>query len=113
MMFIKTSMLMGLLLFAGLVVFASFKRVPVHAEQPPTHQELAKATFAGGCFWCMQPPFEKLDGVVSTTVGYTGGHTKNPSYGQVSAGGTGHAESVQIVYDPTKISYEQLLDIFW
>jgi peptide-methionine (S)-S-oxide reductase len=61
----------------------------------------------------MQPPFEKLPGVLSTTVGYTGGHTKNPSYEEVSAGGTGHAESVQIVYDPRKITYEQLLDVFW
>jgi len=112
-MFIKTSILLGLLLLVGLTTFALFKQVPVRAEQSPTRQELAKATFAGGCFWCMQPPFEKLDGVVSTTVGYTGGRTKNPSYGQVSAGGTGHAESVQIVYDPAKINYEQLLDIFW
>src|SRR5438034_11705035 len=76
-------------------------------------EERATATFAGGCFWCMQPPFEQLPGVLSTTVGYTGGHTKNPTYEDVSAGGTGHAESVQIVYDPDKISYEQLLDVFW
>ncbi len=73
----------------------------------------ATATFAGGCFWCMEPPFEALPGVVSTTVGYTGGRTKDPSYEQVSAGGTGHAEAVQIVYDPQKISYEKLLDVFW
>jgi peptide-methionine (S)-S-oxide reductase len=76
-------------------------------------EELAKATFAGGCFWCMQPPFEKLEGVVSTTVGYTGGHTTNPTYEEVSAGGTGHAESVEITYDPSKISYTKLLDVFW
>src|SRR5262249_47141282 len=76
-------------------------------------QGTAEATFAGGCFWCMQPPFEKLEGVVSTTVGYTGGQKKNPTYEEVSAGGTGHAESVQIVYDPAKISYEKLLDVFW
>jgi peptide-methionine (S)-S-oxide reductase len=73
----------------------------------------ATATFAGGCFWCMQPAFENLPGVISTTVGYTGGHTTNPTYEQVSAGGSGHAESVQIVYDPSKISYQQLLDVFW
>ncbi len=73
----------------------------------------AVATFAGGCFWCMQPPFEKLKGVLSTTVGYTGGHTKNPTYQEVSAGGTGHAESVQIVYDPEQVSYAELLDVFW
>ncbi len=71
------------------------------------------ATFAGGCFWCMEPPFDKLPGVLSVTAGYTGGRVKNPSYEQVSAGGTGHAEAVQIVYDPTKIGYAKLLDIFW
>src|SRR5438067_1253412 len=76
-------------------------------------EERATATFAGGCFWCMQPPFEKLEGVLSTTVGYTGGHTKNPTYEEVSAGGTGHAESVEIVYDPGKIGYAKLLDVFW
>ena len=74
---------------------------------------LAKATFAGGCFWCMESPFESLDGVVSVTVGYTGGTKVNPTYEQVSAGGTGHAESVQIAYDPAKISYQKLLEIFW
>jgi peptide-methionine (S)-S-oxide reductase len=73
----------------------------------------AKATFAGGCFWCMEPPFDKLPGVISTTSGYTGGNTKNPTYEEVSAGRTGHAESVQILYDPAKISYAKLLDVFW
>jgi peptide-methionine (S)-S-oxide reductase len=71
------------------------------------------ATFAGGCFWCMEPPFDKLDGVLSTTSGYTDGHRKNPSYEEVSAGGTGHTEAIQIEYDPTKISYAQLLEVFW
>jgi len=75
--------------------------------------EEATATFAGGCFWCMQPPFDRLDGVRSTTVGYTGGHTQNPTYEQVSAGGTGHAESIQITYDPAKVSYAKLLEVFW
>lgn len=73
----------------------------------------AIATFAGGCFWCMEPPFDRLDGVLSTTSGYTDGHRKNPSYQEVSAGGTGHTEAVQIEYDPTKISYAQLLEVFW
>jgi peptide-methionine (S)-S-oxide reductase len=73
----------------------------------------ATATFAGGCFWCMQPPFDRLAGVVSTTVGYTGGHTKNPTYEDVSAGVTGHTESIQVTYDPKKITYAQLLDVFW
>jgi len=72
-----------------------------------------KATFAGGCFWCMEAPFDKLPGVVSVTSGYTGGNVKNPTYKQVSAGGTGHAEAVQIVYDPARIGYTKLLDVFW
>ena len=75
--------------------------------------ELAKATFAGGCFWCMQPAFDRVDGVKSTTVGYTGGHAKEPTYEEVSAGGTGHAESIQLSYDPKKVSYPQLLEVFW
>lgn len=73
----------------------------------------ATAIFAGGCFWCMEPPFDGLDGVVSTTSGYTGGHVPNPGYEAVSSGRTGHAEAVRIEYDPEKISYEQLLDVFW
>ena len=75
--------------------------------------KLATATFAGGCFWCMEPPFDKLDGVVSTTYGYTGGQKVNPTYEEVSAGRTGHAESVQVVYDPAKIGFDKLLDVFW
>src|SRR6266851_2633959 len=76
-------------------------------------QERARATFAGGCFWCMEPPFDKLDGVVSTTSGYTGGRTADPTYEQVSAGRTGHAEVVEVLYDPRKVTYSQLLDVFW
>jgi peptide-methionine (S)-S-oxide reductase len=72
-----------------------------------------RAIFAGGCFWCMEPPFDALDGVVSTTSGYAGGKVANPTYEQVSAGGTGHAEAVEVVYDPGKVSYEKLLDVFW
>jgi peptide-methionine (S)-S-oxide reductase len=71
------------------------------------------AIFAGGCFWSMQHDFEKLDGIVSTTVGYTGGHVVNPSYQQVSSGNTGHYEAIKVVYDPDKISYEKLLDFYW
>ncbi|OGE22416.1 MAG: peptide-methionine (S)-S-oxide reductase [Candidatus Dadabacteria bacterium RIFCSPHIGHO2_12_FULL_53_21] len=71
------------------------------------------ATFAGGCFWCIQPPFDKLEGVVSTTVGYTGGKEKDPTYEQVSYGKTGHAESIEIIYDPKKVTYEGLLEVFW
>ena len=73
----------------------------------------SKATFAGGCFWCMEHPFDELDGVVSTTSGYTGGHTVDPTYPEVSAGGTGHTEAVQIEYDPTKVTYEELLKVYW
>ncbi len=78
-----------------------------------TESKLEKATFAGGCFWCMEPPFDKLGGVVSTTVGYCGGGEENPTYKQVSAGKTGHAEAIEIVYDPSQITYSELLDVFW
>lgn len=76
-------------------------------------QKTETATFAGGCFWCMEAPFDSLDGVISTTSGYTGGYTQNPSYEQVSGGSTGHLEAVRVVYDPSRVSYQQLLDIFW
>jgi peptide-methionine (S)-S-oxide reductase len=79
-------------------------------SQAPT---TAKATFAGGCFWCMESDFDKVPGVISTTSGYTGGTTVNPTYTEVGSGGTGHAESVEVVYDPAKVTYEQLLDAFW
>ena len=72
-----------------------------------------KATFGGGCFWCVEADFDKVEGVLSTTSGYTGGKSVNPTYNQVSAGGTGHVEIVEIIYDPAKVSYEKLLDVFW
>lgn len=81
-------------------------------DDSPT-ADLATATFAGGCFWCMEKPFDHLAGVQSTTSGYTGGTLANPTYEQVSAGGTGHVESVQVVYDPAQVSYEELLAVFW
>tara|TARA_B110000037_G_C16947900_1_gene435534 strand:- start:146 stop:694 length:549 start_codon:yes stop_codon:yes gene_type:complete len=71
------------------------------------------AIFAGGCFWCMEGPFDKLDGVISSTSGYTGGHTENPTYESSSTGTTGHYEAVQIEYDSTIVSYEELLDVYW
>jgi len=83
------------------------------ASQGAAPTGLAKATFAGGCFWCMEPPYDKLDGVISTISGYTGGTKKNPTYEQVSAGTTGHAEAVEVTYDPKKITYVKLLDVFW
>ena len=73
----------------------------------------AVATFAGGCFWCMEHPFDELDGVSATISGYIGGHLVNPTYKQVSAGATGHAEAVQVTYEPAVVSYERLLEVFW
>jgi len=84
--------------------------VPAAAKQP---KNVEVATFAGGCFWCMEKPFDELEGVISTTSGYTGGHTVDPTYEEVSSGRTGHAEAVQVTFDPDKISYAQLLEVFW
>ena len=84
------------------------------AQAPQAHPgKTALATFAGGCFWCVEADFDKVDGVISTTSGYTGGKLADPTYQQVSAGGTGHTEAVEIVYDPAKVSYDKLLDHFW
>ena len=83
------------------------------ASQAAMDGTLSKAYFAGGCFWCMEEAFEKVDGVLSATSGYMGGTVANPSYEEVSAGRTGHAESVEVVYDSTKVSYQKLLDAFW
>ncbi|WP_017293821.1 peptide-methionine (S)-S-oxide reductase MsrA [Geminocystis herdmanii] len=80
---------------------------------PFAHAETEKATFAGGCFWCMESPFDEVKGVISTTSGYTGGNVKNPTYKQVSNGKTGHAEAVEIKYDNNLVNYSQLLEIFW
>jgi len=82
-------------------------------SQAAADATLGKAYFAGGCFWCMEEAFEKLEGVLSVTSGYMGGTVANPSYEAVSAGRTGHAESVEVVYDPAKVSYQKLLDAFW
>ena len=82
-------------------------------SQTASRTQTATATFAGGCFWCMEPPFDKLDGVISTTSGYTDGKTKDPTYEQVSAGGTGHTEAVEIKYDPSRVTYAELLEVFW
>ena len=83
------------------------------AAQTQATPERAVATFAGGCFWCVEADFDKVPGVISTTSGYTGGTLANPNYTQVSAGGTGHVEAVEVVYDPRQVSFEQLLDYFW
>ena len=81
--------------------------------KPATPAGTAKATFAGGCFWCMEHPFDVLPGVISTTSGYIGGQKVNPTYEEVSTGRTGHTEAVQVAYDPKKVTYEKLLDVFW
>lgn len=96
----------ALFLILGLVVAT----IAGAADTPTASQ---RAIFAGGCFWCMEPPFEKLAGVLSVTSGYTGGSLVNPSYEQVSAGNTGHVEAVEIRFDPARITYDQLLDVFW
>lgn len=104
----KTAFLSLLFLLPLLAVAAAS-----NGAEPAAGGRQAKATFAGGCFWCMEPPYEKIPGVISVTSGYTGGHGKNPTYEDVSSGGTGHAEAVQVVYDPGKVSYRALLDVFW
>ena len=98
-------------LWFGLPLWLFFAASVVAQQNEPP--KTAIATFAGGCFWCVEADFDKVGGVLSTTSGYTGGHTSNPTYEEVSHGGTGHAESVEIAYDPAKVSYEKLLDVFW
>lgn len=87
----------------------------VHQSRPKVEADgpYKKATFAGGCFWCMEPPFEKLDGVIEVVSGYTAGQKEDPSYEEVCSGTTGHTEAIQILYDPSKVTYEELLDVFW
>ncbi len=105
--------LFGLLLINALLIFGLIGTAQGDSKQTFSSEGLARATFAGGCFWCMEHPFDELDGVKSTTSGYTGGHLENPTYRGVSSGGTGHTEAVEVVYDPKKISYEELLKVFW
>lgn len=94
---------------AGVFAGAVFDRASVQAAE----DDLREAVFAGGCFWCVEADFDKVPGVVETISGYTGGHVEDPSYEQVSSGGTGHYEAVKIVYNPEKVSYEDLLHTFW
>jgi peptide-methionine (S)-S-oxide reductase len=108
----RNRLLLALTLFAVHAALAiSVAAAPRRAAQPATQH--ARATFAGGCFWCMEAVFDGLPGVVSATSGYVGGSLPNPNYKQVSAGGTGHAEAVEVVFDPRRISYAQLLELFW
>lgn len=100
-------------LLAAVVAIVIGIGIPGPSDADDLPPGMAEAVFAGGCFWCMEPPFDKLPGVVSTTSGYIGGAVEKPTYQQVSAGGTGHAEAVAVVYDPAKVSYATLLDVFW
>lgn len=102
-------------MIAVLVALALFVVAPVAMATPEAAPApgQAAAVFAGGCFWCMEGPFDALDGVVSTTSGYTGGSIVDPSYEQVSAGTTGHVEAVRVVYDPKRVDYAKLVDVFW
>lgn len=81
--------------------------------QAASDTDTATAIFAGGCFWCMEPPYDKLEGVIATTSGYTGGSVTNPTYEQVSAGNTGHYEAVRVQYDPDQVTYQELVEVFW
>jgi peptide-methionine (S)-S-oxide reductase len=115
----KMNKVRTLLLFLAAAMLTGFA-LTGHTQAPKpavaqaaSNPAYAKATFAGGCFWCMEPPYDKLAGVISTTSGYTGGQKPNPTYEEVSSGRTGHTEAVQVVYDPKKVSYEKLLDVFW
>ncbi len=96
-----------------LIIFFSWWLAQNAQADDELKNEIATAIFAGGCFWCMEPPFDKLEGVISTVSGYTGGHTDNPTYKQVSSNTTGHYEALQVTYDASKISYESLLNVFW
>jgi peptide-methionine (S)-S-oxide reductase len=98
------------LLVASSVSFLAHTAI---AQTSSTATATAKATFAGGCFWCVESDFDKIDGVISTTSGYIGGRTANPTYEQVSTNRTGHFEAVEIVFDPKKVSYEKLVEYFW
>ena len=116
----KTILIIALIFLLGIFLFG-FQKISDNSlkkqEKAPIMKtdlkNLKTATFAGGCFWCVESDFEKVDGVVEAISGYTGGDKPNPTYEEVSAGGTGHAEAVQVRYDPAKISYKQLLDVFW
>ncbi len=96
-----------------LLVGTSQASTSATSADAPSIQKQGIAIFAGGCFWCMEPPFDKLDGVISTTSGYTSGHKDNPTYTEVISGNTGHTEAIKIIYDTDKIAYSELLETFW
>ena len=99
----------------GFVVFSGSTegKVASLAKADVEDRGLVRATFAGGCFWCMEPPFDKIDGVEATISGYIGGHKDEPTYKEVSSGSTGHTEAVQVIYDPKVVDYDKLLEVFW
>lgn len=113
----KTIILIAVLITFGLILVGFQKSNNLQEKMDTTmdknQKNLSEATFAGGCFWCTESDFEKSDGVVEVISGYVGGRTQNPTYTEVSAGGTGHAEAIRVLYDPQKITYDELLDIFW
>ncbi len=115
----KTIVKIGITILIGLILLGfqysnnQEKRESMLMHKKYKEENLKKATFAGGCFWCVESDFEKVDGVVEAISGYTGGHEENPTYKEVSLGKTGHAEAVQVIYDAKKISYKELLDVFW
>ncbi len=106
-------MLMMAGLFSAGIVLVAMAVMAENGGKKTPGARLEKAAFAGGCFWCMEPAFDKLEGVKSVVSGYTGGHKKNPTYEEVSSGTTGHAESIEVTYDPAVISYSGLLAVFW
>ena len=97
----------------GLVLIAVMTAGCAPVEQAEAMDKKATATFAGGCFWCMEKPLEQVDGVYKVVSGYTGGNEKNPTYREVGSGTTGHTEAIQVSYDPDRVSYEDLLQVFW
>jgi peptide-methionine (S)-S-oxide reductase len=101
------------LLAAGILNFTVIAAPTINSMNTTETNKIEVATFGGGCFWCMDAVYERLLGIISVTSGFAGGHTANPTYEQVCAGDTGHAEVTQIEFDPAKISYEKLLDVFW
>ena len=111
-----TKILLACVIITGLlttVIFLTPSFAAKFEKIPASNSQYETAIFAGGCFWCMEPPFDKLDGVISTTSGYTSGHKDKPTYSEVSTGSTGHTEAIEIVFDPTKATYAELLEVFW
>ena len=107
----RKTVLVGIFLFLTMLLLTY--RLPTTTEVPSNLSDYKVATFAGGCFWCMEAAFEATDGVIESISGYTGGQVVNPTYKQVKTKTTGHLEAVQVYYDPTRITYEELLDVFW